>query len=97
MDLTLIPIGYGNVVVAQRIVAVIAPDSSPVKRMREEAQSSGKLVDATHGRRTRAIIVTDSDHVILSALQPETISQRLSPSPVSGAEPEPDGKWHKKK
>jgi len=77
MDLTLIPIGYGNTIVAERIVAIIAPDSSPVKRLREEATAHGKLIDATHGRRTRAVIVTDSDHVILSALQPETISQRF--------------------
>ncbi len=78
MNLSLIQIGYGNVVVAQRVVAVIAPDSSPVKRLREEAHHAGKLVDATQGRRTRAIIVTDSDHVVLSALQPETISQRFA-------------------
>ena len=100
MELSLIPIGYGNVVVAQRIIAVIAPDSSPVKRMREEAQNAGKLVDATHGRRTRAIIVTDSDHIILSALQPETIAQRLSPAPpgpVPEETAEPEGKWRKKK
>lgn len=99
MDVTLIPIGYGNVVLAQRIVAVIAPDSSPVRRLREEAQGAGKLVDATHGRRTRAIIITDSDHVILSALQPETISQRLSPQavPEPALVPETESKWRKKK
>jgi regulator of extracellular matrix RemA (YlzA/DUF370 family) len=99
--LTLIPIGYGNVVVAQRVVAIIAPDSSPVKRLREEAQGAGKLVDATHGRRTRAILITDSDHVILSALQPETISQRLHPSPdvlpAPEEGPDTEGKWRKKK
>jgi regulator of extracellular matrix RemA (YlzA/DUF370 family) len=89
MDLTLIPIGYGNAVVSQRIVAIIAPDSSPVKRLREEALSAGKLVDATHGRRTRAIIITDSDHVILSALHPETISLRFgSGEPVVLQSPE---------
>ncbi len=87
MELTLIPIGYGSVVVGERIVAVIAPDSSPVKRLREEAQSAGKLVDATHGRRVRAILVTDSDHVILSALQPETLAQRFGPeAPEAPAE-----------
>lgn len=89
MNLTLIPIGYGNVVVAQRIVAIIAPDSSPVKRMREEAQRAGKLVDATQGRRTRAILVTDSDHVVLSALQPETIAQRFQEEPPAEPVPEP--------
>jgi extracellular matrix regulatory protein A len=95
MDLTLIPIGYGNVVVGQRIVAIISPDSSPVKRLREEALHSGKLVDATHGRRTRAIIVTDSDHVILSALQPETISLRFTDEPP--AEPTGEIRARKKK
>ncbi len=73
----IIPIGYGNIVAAQRVVAIIAPDSSPIKRLREQAVTAGKLVDATQGRRTRAIIITDSDHVILSALQPETIAQRF--------------------
>ncbi|MCK5218809.1 DUF370 domain-containing protein [bacterium] len=73
----IIPIGYGNTVAAKRVVAIIAPDSSPIKRLREQATTAGKLVDATQGRRTRAIIIMDSDHVILSALQPETIAQRL--------------------
>jgi len=95
MELMLIPIGYGNVVVAQRIVAIIAPDSTPVRRLREEAQNAGKLVDATHGRRIRAIIVTDSDHVILSALQPETISQRFAGEPA--ADPGEEGRVRKKK
>ncbi len=95
MQLELISIGYGNVVVAQRIIAVITPDSSPVRRLREEAQQAGKLVDATHGRKTRAIIVTDSDHVILSALQPETISQRFAGEPAQ--EPEPEVRAKKKK
>ena len=85
MDVTLIPIGYGNAVAAHRIVALIGPDSSPVKRLREEAMRTGKLVDATHGRRTRAILVMDSDHVVLSAVQPETIAQRCRP----GADGEP--------
>lgn len=97
MDLTLIPIGYGNVIVAQRIVAIIAPDSSPVKRLREEALNAGKLVDATHGRRTRSIIVTDSDHVILSALQPETISMRFAGEPSPVPEPAEEGRVRKKK
>ncbi len=76
--LSIINIGFGNVVSASRIIAVVAPDSSPVKRLREEAAERGKLIDATQGRRTRAIIITDSDHVILSSLQVETITQRLS-------------------
>ncbi len=74
----LINIGFGNVVSASRVIAVVAPGSSPMKRMRDEASERGKLVDATQGRKTRAIIVTDSDHVILSALQVETITQRFS-------------------
>jgi len=76
--ISLVNIGFGNVVSAARVIAVIAPGSSPIKRMREEAGERGKLIDATQGRKTRAIIVTDSDHVILSALQVETITQRFS-------------------
>ncbi|MBI4698278.1 MAG: DUF370 domain-containing protein [Nitrospirae bacterium] len=75
--LSLINIGFGNVVAANRIIAVVAPESSPVRRIREEAGQRGKLVDATQGRKTRALIVTDSDHIILSALQVETITQRF--------------------
>ncbi|MBI5787239.1 MAG: DUF370 domain-containing protein [Candidatus Schekmanbacteria bacterium] len=78
MKMQLINIGFGNVVVAARIIAILAPASAPMKRLKEEAKKLAKLVDATQGRRTRAIIVTDSDHVILSAVQPETISQRLT-------------------
>ncbi|MCK5506530.1 MAG: DUF370 domain-containing protein [Thermodesulfovibrionia bacterium] len=73
----LVNIGFGNIVSASRVIAVVAPGSSPIKRMREEAGERGKLVDATQGRKTRAIIITDSDHVILSALQVETITQRF--------------------
>ena len=75
----LINIGFGNVVSASRVVAIVAPGSSPMKRMREEASERGKLIDATQGRKTRAIIVTDSDHIILSALQVETLTQRCAP------------------
>ena len=74
----LINIGFGNVVTAGRIVAVLMPDSAPMKRLKELARESGKLVDATQGRRTRSIIITDSDHVILSSVQVETIAQRIS-------------------
>jgi regulator of extracellular matrix RemA (YlzA/DUF370 family) len=74
----LINIGFGNVVSASRVIAIVAPGSSPIKRMREEAGERGKLIDATQGRKTRAIIITDSDHVILSGLQVETITQRFS-------------------
>ena len=73
----IVNIGFGNVVSAARIIAVVTPGSSPMKRLRDEAKKQGKLIDATEGRRTRSIIVTDSDHVILSALQAETITQRL--------------------
>jgi len=73
----LINIGFGNMVAASRVIAIVAPGSSPLKRLRDDARERGKLIDATQGRRTRAIIVTDSDHVILSALQPETVSQRF--------------------
>lgn len=72
----LINIGFGNLVAASRIVAVVSPDSAPIKRIVQEAKERGIVIDASYGRRTRAVIVTDSDHVILSALQPETIAGR---------------------
>ena len=78
MNHTLVNIGFGNVVVASRIIAIITPSSAPMKRLKEEARQQGKLLDATQGRKTRAIIITDSDHVILSAVQPATISQRFA-------------------
>jgi len=74
----LINIGYGNMVMASRIVAVLSPESSPMRRLREEAKERKMLIDATQGRKTRAIIVTDSDHVILSAVQVETLTQRFT-------------------
>lgn len=73
----LVNVGQGNVVVAEQIVAIVAPDSLPVKRLIESAKGSIKLVDATNGRRTRAVIVTESDHLILSSLEPATLAQRL--------------------
>ena len=73
-----INIGFGNMVAADRVVAIVSPDSAPMKRLVSEARESGRIIDVTCGRRTRAIIVTDSDHVILSATQPETISNRLA-------------------
>jgi regulator of extracellular matrix RemA (YlzA/DUF370 family) len=73
-------IGYGNLVSASRVIAIVSPQSSPMRRLREEAGGRGKLVDATQGRRTRSILVTDSDHVVLSALNPETIAARLEQS-----------------
>ena len=75
---TLLNVGFDNVVSAERIVAVVSAEPSPIKRLREAADRHQKLVDATNGRRTRTVIVTDSDHVILSSLQPETVAQRLT-------------------
>jgi regulator of extracellular matrix RemA (YlzA/DUF370 family) len=77
-------IGYGNLVIASRVVAIVSPQSSPMRRLREEAGERGKLIDATQGRRTRSIIVTDSDHVILSAINPDTIAGRLYPGAEAG-------------
>lgn len=76
----LINIGFGNMVSASRVIAIISPESAPVKRIIQEARESRVLVDATYGRRTRAVIITDSDHVILSSLQPETVANRLNDS-----------------
>ncbi len=77
MDLKLLNIGFGNTVLANRVVAIVSPSSAPMKRLKEDAKLANKLVDATMGRRTRSIIITDSDHVILSGVQAETIAQRL--------------------
>ncbi len=78
MEMKLLNIGFGNTVVANRIVAIVAPSSAPMKRLKEDARLANKLVDATMGRRTRSIIITDSNHVILSGVQAETIAQRLN-------------------
>ena len=72
----LINIGFGNMVSAERLVAVVSPDSAPIKRIVKEARDQGRLIDASYGRSTRAVLLMDSDHVILSALQPETIANR---------------------
>ncbi|GAB3793716.1 extracellular matrix/biofilm regulator RemA [Virgibacillus kimchii] len=77
MSLRLINIGFGNVVSANRVISIVSPESAPIKRIITIARDKNKLVDATYGRRTRAVIVTDSDHVILSAVQPETVGQRV--------------------
>lgn len=79
----LINIGFGNVVLANRIVAIVSPDSAPIKRVIQEAREKGKLIDATYGRKKRAVIVTDSEHIILSSLQPETISNRIVSKSIS--------------
>jgi len=76
----LVNIGFGNMVSAGRIIGIVSPESAPIKRIITEARDRSMLIDATYGRRTRAVIVTDSDHVILSAIQPETIANRLDDS-----------------
>ena len=73
----LINIGFGNMVSANRLIAIVSPESAPIKRIIQEARDRGMLIDATYGRRTRAVIIMDSDHVILSAIQPETVAHRL--------------------
>lgn len=78
MDIKLVNIGFGNIVSANRIVAIVSPESAPIKRIMQEARDRGMSIDATYGRRTRAVIITDSDHIILSAVQPETVANRLA-------------------
>lgn len=73
----LINIGFGNIVFANRVIAMVSPESAPVKRIIQESREKGNLIDATQGRRTRAVIIMDSDHVVLSAIQPETIAGRV--------------------
>lgn len=77
METALLNIGFGNTVVTSRIITIVTPGSAPMKRLKEDAKEEKRLIDATHGRRTRSIIITDSNHVILSAIQAETISQRF--------------------
>lgn len=77
MDIQLINIGFGNIVSANRIIAIVSPESAPIKRIITEAREKSLLVDATYGRRTRAVIITDSSHVVLSAIQPETVAHRF--------------------
>jgi len=83
---TLISIGYGNLISASRVVSIVSPQSSPMRRLREQASKTGKLIDATEGRKTRSILITDSDHVVLSAINPETIAARLEPGSASGSQ-----------
>ncbi|MDP9728425.1 extracellular matrix/biofilm regulator RemA [Alicyclobacillus tolerans] len=78
MSIKLINIGFGNIVSANRIIAIVAPESAPIKRIIQEARDRGMLIDATYGRRTRAVIIVDSGHVILSAVQPETVAHRMA-------------------
>ena len=77
MEIKLINIGFGNIVSANRIISIVSPESAPIKRIIQEARERGMLIDATYGRRTRAVIIADSDHVILSSVQPETVAHRV--------------------
>ncbi|GIN91430.1 UPF0296 protein [Siminovitchia terrae] len=77
MSIQLLNIGFGNIVSANRIISIVSPESAPIKRMIQDARERAVLIDATYGRRTRAVIIMDSEHVILSAVQPETVAQRL--------------------
>lgn len=87
----LVNIGYGNLVSSNRIIAVIGPESAPIKRIIQDARDKGSLIDATYGRRTRAVLIADSGHVILSAIQPETIMARMGgKAEVSDREGEED-------
>ncbi len=76
--MSMINIGFGNIVATNRVIAVVSPESAPIKRLITDAREEGKLVDATYGRKTRAVVIMDSNHVILSAIQSETISQRFN-------------------
>ena len=98
----LVNIGYGNAVVAERVVAIVSPESAPMKRFKEEARKAGRLIDGTQGRRTRSILITDSHHIVLSALQTETVAERLergtenatSPPPLMPSPPIPEPELH---
>jgi len=86
MSPKLVSVGFGNSVVSKRVVAIISPNAAPIKRLRDEAREEKRLIDATQGRRTRSVIITDSNHVILSAIQSETIAQRFNPNCTLTAE-----------
>lgn len=86
----LINVGFGNIVSGDRVIAIVSPDSAPIKRIVQEAKEKGLLIDATCGRRTRAVLITDSDHVILSAIQTETIAGRAEPKGDEKEEPVSD-------
>ncbi|MFH1215276.1 MAG: DUF370 domain-containing protein [Pseudomonadota bacterium] len=83
MDQRMINVGFGNSVVASRILAVVKPKSSPIRKLKEEAKEQKKLIDVTEGRKTRSIIILDSNHLILSAVQPETLTQRFTPATIN--------------
>ena len=77
MSIRFINVGFGNIVSANRLISIVSPESAPIKRIVQDARDRGQLIDATYGRRTRAVLIMDSDHVILSAVQPETVANRL--------------------
>lgn len=77
MDISLINVGFGNIVAGNRVIAIVGPESAPIKRVITDAKDRGQLIDATLGRRTRAVIIMDSNHVILTAIQPETVANRF--------------------
>ena len=82
----LVNIGFGNMVASSRLIAIVSPESAPIKRIVQDVRERGELIDATYGRRTRAVIIMDSDHVILSAVQPETVANRLAVDDVEDDE-----------
>ena len=86
MSHKLVNVGFGNSVVSRRVVAIISPNAAPIKRLRDEAREDKRLIDATQGRKTRSVLITDSNHVILSAIQSETIAQRFSPDIILAKE-----------
>ena len=86
MDQRMVNVGFGNSVVASRVLLVINPKSSPIKKLKDEAKAQKKLIDVTEGRKTRSIIILDTNHVVLSAIQPETVTQRFSASPLDEKE-----------
>ena len=90
MEMKFINIGFGKVVSAHRLISIVAPESAPIKRIVQEARETGRLIDATYGRRTRSVLIADSDHVILSAVQPETIVGRIAGKEDASARAEED-------
>ena len=92
MGIKLLNIGFGNIVAANRIISIISPESAPIKRIIQEAREKGMLIDATYGRRTRAVVVTDSGHVVLSSIQPETVAKRLYDDEDEQEHPDKDEK-----
>ena len=92
MGIKLLNIGFGNIVAANRIISIISPESAPIKRIIQEAREKCMLIDATYGRRTRAVVVTDSGHVVLSSIQPETVANRLYDDEDEQEHPDKDEK-----